>query len=542
MSPEDVPSKPPISHRAPWASLLLFLSGLLLWGPIALSAYVLSSARFSSSGMAGLAAVVLVENLSRFVMGSMLFGIVLLAIYGVIQRPWKKGRRSVLFVLQLIWLVVFLLQAGGTGISLTEPVTVAMRRAAAGWQSWNDPLPRFRQALGEPPDGNRSLHRSDLEEARKLFESSEALRNRLQDNGHLLCEFAAYIDPQGLEFLLAQVWPGPQPPCSLKNAAERAIKQHNYDSAVWLMDRVEPAQLPQLAVRLLQRAQNDTSVNIDANQVDYDALALPVLERMFECGLRADSRPENVSLLTRAVRGDEAKMTAALIAHGADPNEVGDGTPLLHEAIVRGGLPLIQGFLAAPGLRLDVSGDLGWSTLKVAISSSDAATVAALLSSGAPLPTNSIDLIWAKDAQIMQLLLDHGMNPRARDADGNTLLAYMYQKPNFSKLAAVLVKAGLPLNARNRHGATILNYLENDDALSIGAREALIELGAQLGKQDRRLVVTYAGGPHPVVGRDYTIRLQDGREIKGKTDIFGKTDWVPDGKPYELWMENSNKL
>lgn len=105
-----------------------------------------------------------------------------------------------------------------------------------------------------------------------------------------------------------------------------------------------------------------------------------------------------------------------------------------------------------------------------------------------------------------------------------------------------LVNAGLPLNATNRYGATILNYVTPDrsrvaESLALESLaeqwELLIGLGAHVGKEDRRFMFADERNGGVEVNKPYRIRLADGRVINGTTDVFGKASWTADGGKFE---------
>lgn len=535
VNPQDAAETKSRPELDPWGSVLLFLSGMLLWGPFALALLTFSLASFGSTGMAGVGVISLADSMFTFILDCAFAGALLLAVYVVVQKPWREGALSFLFVLQLLSLGEVAAVASKEGVSIFDPAKDLATYAIDLLDQWRDASPQFMQALGAPPpETDQPRHPSDVAAARKLFASSALLRRTLHDHGGMLCELAQYTDPQGLQFLRTEVWPGPQPPCPLADAAEAAITHQNHATAAWLVDQVDVAELPRLAALLIASSNESSSANPDADRAAYQASALPVLERMLQRGLRADSRPNDTSLLSNAARRGEDRIAAVLLAHSADPNEIlDDRTPLLQVAIGKGPA-LARAFLTAPGLRLDARDDDGRSALDVALAGEKVETVAALLDAGVSLDGLSRKLAAVRNPQLMRLLLDRGADPRWRDQDGNTLLAYMYIGPQFPQLASMLVKAGLLLNARNRHGATILNYLGDDDAVERDARKALIDLGAEPGKDDRRLTVTYTGSTQAAAAVEYTIRLQNGQKIAGRTDVFGKTDWVPDGSRYEI--------
>lgn len=416
----------------------------------------------------------------------------------------------------------------------------AQRRAQAPML---EAVAAFEQALGKQDGEDAPRRPSDVASARKLMVTREPLRAALQESGDLLCEAARYTDPDGLRFLLTEVWPKPEQTCPMKEAAQNALVWRRYDNAAWLADRVNAADLPDLALTLLQQvSRNDEPTGGNANAPDEESLALPVMNRFLELGLQADAESSGTSLLAEVIRRKEVKLAALLLAHGADPNgktSDADASPLLVETARSGSLPLVKVFLAVPGIQLDAAGRSGMTALEAASGGDDAAIVAALLDAGAKLPTKTSRrwplLVTSGNAEIAKLLIKHGADPRWQDVDGNTLLAYMNWNVKPAELIPVLVDAGLSLNTTNRYGATILNYASGDGALaSLAAQRALlIKLGAKPGKADERLAIVYEPG-HPASWSPYRIRLANGRVITGKTDVFGKTGWVPNGQKFSV--------
>jgi ankyrin repeat protein len=392
-------------------------------------------------------------------------------------------------------------------------------------------------ALGKDPDDSYIRHPSDLAAARKLIEENAVLRAELPDSGDVFCDAAGYTDLKGLAFLLTEVWPKPGRTCAMKEAVGSAISSRRFDNADWLAGRLDMEDVPALGDALLRAAVKNTSVNVDSDTVDYDALALPVLQKLLAHGLKADATSDHWSLLELAIEGKEPKMAATLIAHGANANGKSyDGrTLLLIKAL--DSLPIVKALLATPGVQVDAADASGETALEVAIGSDDADVVAALLQAGAKPPqatSYGVPLLAsAGSAKILKLLLDRGGDPRWRDKDGNTLLAYA-SVHHFSELMPVLVDAGLPLNATNRYGATILNYAD-DSYLGFSAddRVVLEKLGAKRGTKDHRLAIIYGPGDR-ARGVPYRIRLEDGKVMTGTTDVFGKTSWVQDGQKYEM--------
>jgi len=512
--------------------MVLFLSGLLLWGPFGLAVFTLSTARFGATGMGPLAGVYLVGALFDFVMYVALAGGCLLAIYACIQKPWQNKPVSILFVLQLITLVGFVILGELSGKSILEPVQKIVRNIGSTSHDGRDIPSQFWEVMGAPSGNDGTRHPSDVEAARKMVISSVKLQRQLQDDVlYLLCQVAGFTDVQGLEFITKELRFGPTFACSFAQAAESAMEQHNYAAAAWLVDRADDAALPRLWGRMLMSVDHRQQDNVKPGEIDNETRALPIFESMLKRGLPMGPLPGSASLLHGAIFEGQPKVAALLLAHGADPNERPNNSPPLIFMAVKAGPAFLRPFLATPGLRLDVVGRSGESLMAAALGSNNTETLSLLLEAGVRFNPTALDVLEIKDLKLMQIMLDHGLNPRWRDAEGNTLLAYFYRTDTFPDIAAMLVKAGLPVNARNRYGATILNYVSADD-FRTDARDALIALGARPGKTDQRLLMQYPRGG-AAAGVSYEIRLQTGKKITGRTDIFGKTSWVPDGTPYE---------
>lgn len=399
---------------------------------------------------------------------------------------------------------------------------------------------------------------SDLAAVHKLWTEHQELHDIIaKSQPTIFREAAAYTDPQGLQFLLTNVCSMPAQDCSIKEAFEYALGADRYDNAAFLVDHADKKDGTELSLNLLQMAQNDPSMHAssareygdpsaqDSPGKDYDALAVPVLERLFAAGLSANASGEKGSLLSISLENKEPKISATLIAHGADINgTVEDGTygkrPWLIAAVENGNVDLVRLFLKTPGIRLNDTDQEGETALEKAISDDKLEIAQVLLDGGATLrPERPTEipvppLAGVKSAAMAQLLIKRGANPRWLDKDGNILLAYLGYSEHWSEIIPVLVTGGMPLNQKNKYGSTILNYANKEDgqAQLTDQRALLVSLGAVSGKADERVTFTYQGGDLPVIGRPYRIRLANGRVIKGKTDIFGKASWTPDGQKY----------
>ncbi len=431
---------------------------------------------------------------------------------------------------------------------VTAPLRAKQEAEERAQAPYRNALAAFEAALGKIDEDQTDEDRpeaprraSDVDAARRLLATSQPLQAVLPQSDSLLCDAPAYTDPNGLRFLLTEVRPKQPQACAIKEAFKSAVYKRRYDNAAVLAGHAEPAELPDMAAALLGSAENDPSVNADAATVDYDALALPVLDKLLAAGLHGDASSDDQPLLEKAVEGKEPRMVSALIAHGADPNLIvhSSESPLLFSAIEGSNSATFAALLKAPGIRLNVADHSGDSLLGTAIAYNQTEMATMLFAAGVKLPASTPDklpaLVRANSAAMVKLLLAHGDNARWRDDDGNTLLVYVIYNHELKEVIPLLLHAGLPLNAKNRYGATALNYADKDSSLGFLAeqRQLLLSLGAQPGKDDLRLTLTY-GEQQVAAGHAYRIRLANGRVIEGKTDVLGKTSWVPDGQKFDV--------
>ncbi|MGF6571219.1 hypothetical protein ABH945_003340 [Paraburkholderia sp. GAS333] len=93
-------------YRNPFASTLLFLSGVGLWGSAALGAGALLF------GGTGFGAINQLTDLFTVAAPAAAGGVVLLVLYTLIQQPWRAGRGSLAFALQVPFALFVLLIVG----------------------------------------------------------------------------------------------------------------------------------------------------------------------------------------------------------------------------------------------------------------------------------------------------------------------------------------------------------------------------------------------------------------------------------------------
>jgi hypothetical protein len=98
------PPAPP--YRNSLAATLLFLSGLGLWGSAAIGA---GAVLFGGAGSGAIHQLVDVFSVAAPAAAG---GVVLLVIYTLIQQPWRKGRRTLAFALQVPFALFMVLVAG----------------------------------------------------------------------------------------------------------------------------------------------------------------------------------------------------------------------------------------------------------------------------------------------------------------------------------------------------------------------------------------------------------------------------------------------
>ncbi|WP_133649756.1 hypothetical protein [Paraburkholderia flava] len=100
-------TQPTVSrYRNPVAATLLFLSGIGLWGSAAAGGIAIFF------GGSGFAAINQLATVFMFAAPAAAGGVVLLALYAVIQQPWHAGRGSIAFALQVPFALLVLLGIG----------------------------------------------------------------------------------------------------------------------------------------------------------------------------------------------------------------------------------------------------------------------------------------------------------------------------------------------------------------------------------------------------------------------------------------------
>jgi ankyrin repeat protein len=197
---------------------------------------------------------------------------------------------------------------------------------------------------------------------------------------------------------------------------------------------------------------------------------LPFAVLLSGCGGWGFSVASNKDLRTpleRAAQEGAAAEVKRLLASGADPNDRGGvfGSALTAAAWRERNVEVIRILLAAgakPNGR-GKEGDRCWADpLSNAASMGDIENARVLLDAGASINQprcSTLTVGWLR-APVIDLLVAHGLNLNAVDENGRNELHLALAAPVVSPHEGIeyLVRAGVPLNARDRRGKTPLAY------------------------------------------------------------------------------------
>src|SRR6266404_4823006 len=170
--------------------------------------------------------------------------------------------------------------------------------------------------------------------------------------------------------------------------------------------------------------------------------------------------------LERAAQEGGAAQVKLLLASGADPNRGGVwGSPLNAAVLRKDNVEVIRILLAAganPNGRHREGNQCWAEPLLTAASMPNLENTRALLDAGASMDQarcSKLVVGWLK-APIIDLLVAHGLNLNAVDENGRNELHRALAPPGGAPLEGIeyLVRAGIPLNARDRWGKTPLAY------------------------------------------------------------------------------------
>jgi ankyrin repeat protein len=185
------------------------------------------------------------------------------------------------------------------------------------------------------------------------------------------------------------------------------------------------------------------------------------------CGT-ADNEDRRTPLEKAAQEGDAAEVKRLLSA-GADSNESAGLYGPLNAAVLgpgtAGNIEVVRILLAAganPNGRTDEDGRSWVPPLWHASNRGDAESVRALIEAGASVAQGrgwELNAAWL-EAPVADLLVDHGFDLMALDVEGRNQLHVALSPPPTPQLEGIeyLVRAGVPLDARDHSGKTPLDY------------------------------------------------------------------------------------
>jgi uncharacterized protein len=177
-----------------------------------------------------------------------------------------------------------------------------------------------------------------------------------------------------------------------------------------------------------------------------------------------------------AVRQDNGRAMAQLIARGADPNLVNaQGDTLLIAALREGSGGVVEALLVAPGLKVDQASAGGETALMIASIRGDEAAARRLLEIGAQLNRPGwTPLHYAASGghvALVELYLAKGAKVDARSRGDATPLM-LAASENHTEVVAVLLKAGADRQARSDRGMRAADFAKERGHDRLAARLA----------------------------------------------------------------------
>lgn len=193
-------------------------------------------------------------------------------------------------------------------------------------------------------------------------------------------------------------------------------------------------------------------------------VALPVLLiLLIGCASPTESEDPRTPLERAARLGDLAEVKR-LLASGADPNDRGGLSGPLTAAARDGNVEVLRVLLYAganPDGRAAEEETCWASPLRFATSTGGVEATRTLLDAGASMETRCWKPIAGHlNAPIVDLLVERGLDLKAVDENGRNHLHLALAPPSVPRIEGIdyLVRAGVPLNARDLSGKTPLAY------------------------------------------------------------------------------------
>ena len=177
-----------------------------------------------------------------------------------------------------------------------------------------------------------------------------------------------------------------------------------------------------------------------------------------------------------AVRQDNGRAMAQLLARGADPNLVNEqGDTLLIVALREGAGSVTTALIAAPGLKVDQTNGVGETALMIAALRGDSAAAVRLLERGAQLNRPGwTPLHYAANGgqvALVELFLARGAQVDARSR-GDVTPLMVAARENHTEVVAVLLKAGADRQARSDRGLRAADFAKEGGHDRLAARLA----------------------------------------------------------------------
>ncbi len=214
---------------------------------------------------------------------------------------------------------------------------------------------------------------------------------------------------------------------------------------------------------------------------------IPEMASLLKKGVDINYRGESSwTPITKAATWNRLRSVKFLLEHGADPNSV-HIPGVNYTGICLTGSTEVADLLLAAGGNINATVSGGVHIMYYSVFYPQAAKVKWFLDHGVdPTKVKASDngqtfLFDAGNAEIAEMLIDHGVDPKARAKDGTTALHWvcMFGR-NAAETARVLLKHGADPNARSDSGVTPLMWAKDGATVDV-----LIEYGADIHAKTR---------------------------------------------------------